>query len=134
MKSQGDEQRRAGAEAVTAEGLINMPDGETAILLPLYPSPANADAARWEGVLGLKGRCLVITGDGSAAAFAVPVFPEGRAQWDNEARVLTFNGKRYAIGDRIVVGGSFNNLGRPGLPAIRDLSPDCPGDSVWLVG
>lgn len=109
-----------------------MPDSETAVPLPLYPPPANADAARWEGVLGLKGRCLVITGEG--AAVAVPVFPEGMAEWDNGARILTFIGRRYAIGDRIVVGGSFNSLGRPGLPAIRGLSPDCPGDSVWLVG
>lgn len=110
-----------------------MPNGGTAIPLPLYPPPANADAARWEGILGLKGRCLVIAVE-SSGAFAVPVFPEGMAQWDQKARVLTFKGKRYAIGDRIVVGGSFNSLGRPGLPAVQNLSPDCPGDSVWLVG
>lgn len=60
-------------------------------------------AARLNGVLSQLGGCLVVT---AGNGFRVqPVFPAGKAQWNQAAGTLTLSGKDYRLGDRITLGG-----------------------------
>lgn len=88
-------------------------------------------AARLEGVLSLLGSCLVVTAGNGRAVH--PVFPAGKAAWDDASGTLRFAGKTYRPGDRITLGGG--GIGSPSAYAqeagVR-IAP-CPVSDLWAV-
>ena len=60
-------------------------------------------AARLEGVLSRLEGCVVVTAPNGVRV--QPVFPAGKARWDESAGALSFGGGQYRDGDRIVLGG-----------------------------
>ncbi len=70
---------------------------------PAADGPVGGAAARLEGVLSRLGGCLVvIPGNGVRIH---PVFPAGKARWDEASETLSFAGRTYRPGDRITLGG-----------------------------
>jgi hypothetical protein len=65
--------------------------------------PVGGAAARLEGVLSRLDGCLVVTA--SNGRRVQPVFPAGKARWDEAAGTLSFAGRLYRTGDRIALGG-----------------------------
>ena len=91
--------------------------------------PEGGAAARLEGVLSRLGACLVVRiGDGRPIH---PVFPAGKARWDEAAGALIFAGRTYRPGERIVLGGG----GVPPRYAREsgvELAP-CAVSDLWAV-
>jgi hypothetical protein len=65
--------------------------------------PVGGAAGRLEGVLSRVDNCLVVTA--SNGRRVQPVFPAGKARWDEAAGTLFFAGRQYKAGDRIALGG-----------------------------
>ena len=88
-------------------------------------------AARLEGVLSRLGGCLVVTADNGSRV--QPVFPAGKARWNEAARTLSFAGRDYRPGDRIVLGGG--GVGAPSAYAREAgvaIAP-CLESDLWVV-
>ncbi|MEA3009580.1 MAG: hypothetical protein QOJ91_1272 [Sphingomonadales bacterium] len=98
---------------------------------PAGEGPVGGAAARLDGILSRLGGCLVVTpGNGRAVH---PVFPAGRAAWDERSQTLRLAGKAYRPGNRITLGGgavdSPSDLRRE---AGVELAP-CPVADYWVV-
>ncbi|HEX9948051.1 MAG TPA: hypothetical protein VGA98_10970 [Allosphingosinicella sp.] len=98
---------------------------------PPRQGPLGGAAARLEGILSRLGGCLVVTlGNGRAVH---PVFPSGKATWDEASGTLRFEGKIYRPGDRIILGGG--GITSPSAYAREsgvEIAP-CPEENLWAV-
>ena len=71
--------------------------------IPRQGPGAGGAAARHEGILSRMGDCLVVTAGNGRPIH--PVFPSGKAVWDEASGTLRFAGRTYRPGDRIAFGG-----------------------------
>jgi hypothetical protein len=98
---------------------------------PARDGPTGGAAARLEGVLSRLGGCLVvIPGNGISVQ---PVFPAGKARWDEASQTLIFAGKAYRPGDRITLGGG--GIASPSAYAREPgvaIAP-CAQSDLWVV-
>lgn len=88
-------------------------------------------AARFSGVLSRLGGCLVVTAPNGIQV--QPVFPAGKAAWDEASGTLNFEGKSYRPGDRIEFGGG--GVGSPSAYAREtgvEIAP-CGATRIWAV-
>lgn len=102
------------------------------IAVPLHPPSAVSDSARLEGRVALEGRCLVVTdlnGDGPVLV----AFPAGATAYDERNRVLTYKGKAYPVGARIVLGGGFSPLAASTPGFISGLPDECRREHVFVA-
>lgn len=83
-------------------------------------------SARLQGTLQLKGECLYVDD-------TLIVFPELSAHWDAQHQILTYNDKKIALGEEIVIGGGNSQLESETRP-VKNLSPSCKQQSVWFAG
>jgi hypothetical protein len=98
---------------------------------PDRDGPAGGAAARLDGTLARLGGCLVV-GTGSGVRVQ-PVFPAGKARWDEAAGTLIFAGRTYRPGERIILGGG-------GIASPADYAREvgvtiapCPVRDLWAV-
>lgn len=92
---------------------------------------AGGAAARLSGVLSRIDGCLVVTAPNGIRV--QPVFPAGKAVWDDASGALIFEGKSYRPGDSIIFGG-----GGITSPSAYARQPDveiapCPESKLWAV-
>lgn len=93
--------------------------------------PVGGAAARLDGVLSSLGGCLIVTAPNGKRV--QPVFPAGKASWDESAETLSFGGRTYRPGDRIALGGG--GVASPSAyarePGVR--IADCPVADLFAV-
>ena len=92
---------------------------------------AGGAAARLSGVLSRVDGCLVVTAPNGIRV--QPVFPAGKAVWDEASGALIFQGKTYRPGDRIDLGGG--GITSPSAYARQpgvEIAP-CPESNLWAV-
>lgn len=98
---------------------------------PPRPGPAGGAAGRLSGVLSRLGECLVVTAPNGLRV--QPVFPAGKAVWDEAAGALIFAGRSYRPGDSIEFGGG--GITSPSayarVPGV-EIAP-CAESKVWAV-
>jgi hypothetical protein len=126
-------------EAPLQQEQVAMPEPERAttgmrlsywgVGLPPPVGPVGGAAARLDGILSRRDGCLVVDlGEGRALH---PVFPAGKAVWDEASGTLRLAGKSYRPGDRITLGGGG------AAPAFRgesgvEIAP-CEVSDLWVV-
>jgi hypothetical protein len=99
--------------------------------VPPPKGPVGGAAARLEGVLSRLGGCIVVTpGNGRPVH---PVFPAGKAQWDEASGTLRLAGKTYRAGDRIVLGGGGITSPSVFLRESGVQVVSCPVNDYWVV-
>lgn len=99
--------------------------------VPPRQGPTGGAAAVFRGVLSRAGGCLVVTAPNGIQV--QPVFPAGKAIWDEAAHKLVFQGRSYRTGDRIELGGG--EVSSPSAYAREtgvELAP-CAVGRVWSV-
>jgi hypothetical protein len=92
---------------------------------------AGGAAAVFHGLLSRLGGCLVVTAPNGTRV--QPVFPAGKADWDEASGVLIFEGKSYRPGDRIEIGGGV--VASPSAYAREtgvEIVP-CAERNIWAV-
>ncbi|WP_433847004.1 hypothetical protein [Acinetobacter proteolyticus] len=97
-----------------------------AVKIPVYQFNGVSASARLKGPLQLKGECLYVDD-------TLIVFPELSAHWDAQHQILTYNDKKIALGEEIVIGGGNSQLESETRP-VKNLSPSCKQQSVWFAG
>ena len=99
--------------------------------VPPRPGPAGGAAGRLGGVLSRLGGCLVVTAPNGIQV--QPVFPAGKAVWDEASGTLKFKGRSYRPGDSIELGGG--GVSSPSAYASQtgvELVP-CAAGRIWTV-
>ena len=95
------------------------------------PGPVGGAAARFDGVLSRLGGCLIVTAPNGIRV--QPVFPAGKARWDEAAGTLSYGGRQYRLGDTITLGGG--GVASPSTysdePGVR--IADCPVSELFAV-
>jgi hypothetical protein len=93
--------------------------------------PVGGAAARLDGVLSRLGGCLVVTA--SNGKRVQPVFPAGKAHWDESTATLSFGGRKYRAGDSITLGGGgvSSPSAYAGEAGVR--IADCPVGDLFAV-
>jgi hypothetical protein len=98
---------------------------------PPPQGPVGGAAGRLGGVLSRLGDCLVVTAPNGIRV--QPVFPAGKAVWDESAGALIFAGRTYRPGDSIEFGGG--GIASPSAYAREpgvEIAP-CAESKVWAV-
>ena len=98
---------------------------------PPRQGAAGGAAARFSGILSRLDGCLVVTAPNGIRV--QPVFPAGKAAWDEASGALTFAGGTYRPGDRIELGGGA--VASPSAYARQsgvDIAP-CRESRLWAV-
>ncbi|HYW15567.1 MAG TPA: hypothetical protein VE891_05370 [Allosphingosinicella sp.] len=98
---------------------------------PSRQGPVGGAAALFSGVLSRLGGCLVVTAPNGVRV--QPVFPAGKAVWNESSGTLRFAGKTYRPGDRILLGGG--GITSPSAYA-RETGvkiATCPERNLWAV-
>lgn len=99
--------------------------------LPPSRGAVGGAAARFGGVLSRLDGCLVVTAPNGIRV--QPVFPAGKAVWDEASGTLRFAGKTYRPGDRIVLGGGgIGSRSAYALEAGVEIAP-CGVSDLWAV-
>lgn len=99
--------------------------------VPPRQGPAGGAAGRLGGVLSRLGGCLIVTAPNGIQV--QPVFPAGKAVWDEASGTLIFKGKSYRPGDSIDLGGG--GVSSPAAYAREtgvELAP-CAVGKIWAV-
>jgi hypothetical protein len=91
-------------------------------------------AAMMHARLAVVGNCVLVKSERGEEI--VPVFSAGTASWDRRARRLWYQGRRYAIGDIVPIGGGGANPAM--IPTILrsplvDIPSDCPTSQLWFT-
>jgi hypothetical protein len=92
---------------------------------------AGGAAGRFGGLLSRLGGCLVVTAPNGIQV--QPVFPAGKAVWDEASGTLSFQGRSYRPGDSIDFGGG--TVSSPSAYARQtgvELAP-CAVSKIWSV-
>lgn len=99
--------------------------------IPPRQGPVGGAAGRFSGLLSRLGGCLVVTAPNGIRV--QPVFPAGKAVWDEASGTLIFEGKSYSPGDSIEFGGG--TVSSPSAYAREtgvELAP-CAVSKIWAV-
>lgn len=99
--------------------------------IPKREGPAGGAAGRFGGVLSRLGGCLVVTAPNGIQV--QPVFPAGKAAWDEASGTLRFQGRSYRPGDSIEFGGG--TVSSPSAYARQtgvELA-SCAASRIWAV-
>ncbi len=143
--AQGCQQTEQGLgnvpQATASQGQLAMPNSVPPAIgtrlsyrrvgVPPRQGAAGGAAALFSGVLSRLGGCLVVTAPNGVRV--QPVFPAGKAVWDQASGTLRFAGKTYRPGDRILLGGG--GITSPSAYAREtgvEIAP-CPESDVWAV-
>ncbi|WP_436897677.1 hypothetical protein [Acinetobacter gyllenbergii] len=78
-------------------------DQSRSVKIPVYQFNGVSASARLQGTLQLKGECLYVDD-------TLIIFPEQSAHWDAQHQTLTYNDKKIALGEEIVIGGGNSQL------------------------
>lgn len=98
----------------------------------LVPSP-DTDMAALEGFLHAEGPCLYIVGNDESKDRTLPAFSFEEVQWDERTRTLRARGSVFALGEKILFGGSTAT--NPALLEWREPpDPACDVSDVFVVG
>jgi hypothetical protein len=98
---------------------------------PAREGPVGGAAARLDGILSRLGGCLVVTpGNGRPVH---PVFPAGKAVWDEASGTLRFAGRTYRPGDPITLGGGGIASPSAFLSERGVQVAPCPVSDYWVV-
>lgn len=99
--------------------------------VPPRQGPVGGAAGRFSGVLSRLDGCLVVTAPNGIQV--QPVFPAGKAGWDEASGTLSFQGRSYRSGDSIEFGGG--TVSSPSAYARQtgvELAP-CAVSTIWSV-
>lgn len=95
--------------------------------VPGQPAPTFHQVAM-TGILGIRNRCLIL--ESGERQFAL-VFREGTAEFDPTSNILTVEGKHFALGTIVSMGGSGGSAVES-LPH-GDPKNQCATDDTWIV-
>jgi hypothetical protein len=105
----------------------------TGVRLALLPPSGDTLMAALEGILHVEGRCLYIVGSDRKRNRTLPAFHIAGMSWDEPTRTLRVRDKRFAPGQRVVLGG-----GQVSNPAALDWvqrpDPSCDSSDLFMTG
>lgn len=96
------------------------------VKIPSYQSNGVFASARLRGPLQLKQECLYVND-------ILIIFPEVYAEWDAKNQILTYKGKKIALGEELDLAGGFGRFERDSQ-RIKNLSPLCDHTTIWIAG
>lgn len=89
--------------------------------------------AALEGVLHAEGRCLYIVGADKARSRTLPAFHIAGISWDEASRTLRVREKRFALGQRVVLGGG-EAVNPAALDWVQRPDPSCDSSDLFMTG